>query len=168
MPIPDFQSLMLPALKALSKGRETPVSKVRERIAADEGLAPDDLQEMLPSGRQSVFANRVSWAVKYLERAGLTERVRRGVWRLTTEGRELLKGTPSRIDVNFLGKYPAFVEWRTGRNAASSDDDSASVSITRSSGSTRTISIRKPCNSCPSWNEFRARAALIDEEPDDY
>ena len=127
MPIPDFQSLMLPALKALSKDRETPVSKVRERIASVEGLAPDDLQEMLPSGRQSVFVNRVHWAVKYLERAGLTERVRRGVWRLTTEGRKLLNGKPSRIDVNFLGKYPAFVEWRTGRNVASSDDDSASV-----------------------------------------
>ena len=127
MPIPDFQSLMLPALKALSKGRETPVSKVRERIAAAEGLAPDDLQEMLPSGRQSVFVNRVSWAVKYLERAGLTERVRRGVWRLTAEGQSLLTELPSRIDMNYLRKYPGFVEWRTGRNAASSDDGSASV-----------------------------------------
>lgn len=127
MPIPDFQSLMLPALKALSKGRETTVSKVRERIAAVESLAPEDLQEMLPSGRQSVFANRVSWAVKYLERAGLTERVRRGVWRLTAEGQSLLTEPPSRIDMNYLRKYPAFVEWRTGRNVASSDDDSASV-----------------------------------------
>ena len=71
MPIPDFQSLMLPALNALSGGRQAPVSEVRERIAIAEGLAPDDMQEMLPSGRQSVFANRVSWAVKYLERAGL-------------------------------------------------------------------------------------------------
>ena len=126
MPIPDFQSLMLPALNALSGG-QAPVSEVRERIAIVEGLAPDDMQEMLPSGRQSVFANRVSWAVKYLERAGLTERVRRGVWRLTAEGQSLLTEPPSRIDINYLRKYPAFVEWRMGRNVASSDDDSASV-----------------------------------------
>lgn len=127
MPIPDFQSLMLPALKALSGGRKIPVSEVRERIAAAERLAPDDMQEMLPSGRQSVFANRVSWAVKYLESAGLTERVRRGVWRLTAQGQSLLTDPPSRIDMNYLRKYPAFVAWRAGRNVASPDDDPASV-----------------------------------------
>ena len=127
MPLPDFQSLMLPALKALSGGRETPVSKVRERIVAAERLAPDYVQEMLPSGRQSVFANRVSWAMLHLRHAGLTEGVRRGVWRLTAEGRRLLNDPPSRIDMRYLRKYPAFVAWRAGRNAASPDDDPASV-----------------------------------------
>ena len=63
MPVPDFQSLMLPALKALAGGREALVSEVREHIAVAECLTVDDLREMLPSGRQSVFVNRVSWAV---------------------------------------------------------------------------------------------------------
>lgn len=122
---------MLPTLKALSRGTETPVSKVRERIAAAERLAPDDMQEMLPSGRQSVFSNRVSWALLHLRHAGLTEGVRRGVWRLTAEGRRLLTDPPPRIDTNYLREgYPAFVAWRAGwagRNAASPDDDPASV-----------------------------------------
>ena len=55
---------------------------------------------MLPSGRQPVFANRVSWAVIYMERAGLVERVRRAVYRVTAEGERLLQRRPSRIDLN--------------------------------------------------------------------
>ena len=126
MPVPDFQSLMLPALKAMEGGRETPVSNVREHVAAAERLTVDDMREMLPSGRQSVFVNRVSWAVIYLGRAGLTERVRRGVWRLTAEGERLLADPPSRIDMNYLRKYPAYVAWRTGKNAPSSNGDAVS------------------------------------------
>ena len=79
MPVPDFQSLMLPALKAFAGGGEPPLSQVRERIAAAECLSAEDIREMLPSGRQTVFVNRVSWAVIYMERAGLLERVRRGM-----------------------------------------------------------------------------------------
>ena len=59
MPIPDFQSLMLPALKALSGGTEISLSTIRNRVADSERLSPEDLQELLPSGRQPVFANRV-------------------------------------------------------------------------------------------------------------
>ena len=58
MPIPDFQSLMKPALEALSDGAATRISEVRERVAASEALTPGDLREVLPSGGKSVFANR--------------------------------------------------------------------------------------------------------------
>ena len=126
MPIPDFQSLMLPALKALAGGKGAPVSEVRKRVAAAERLTVDDMREMLPSGRQSVFVNRVSWAVIYLGRAGLTERVRRGVWRLTAEGESVLADPPARIDMNYLRKYPDYVEWRTGKNAPSSSGNGKS------------------------------------------
>ena len=85
---------------------------------------------MLPSGRQTVFANRVNWAVIYMERAGLLERVRRGVYRLTQEGERLLSRMPSRIDINLLGEYPDFAEWSQrenatppGKNATSKQND---------------------------------------------
>ena len=45
MPIPDFQSLMLPALKALAGGKGAPISEVREHIAAAELLTVNDMQE---------------------------------------------------------------------------------------------------------------------------
>ncbi len=117
MPVPDFQSLMLPALKVFDGGGETSLSEVRERIAAAEGLSAEDVREMLPSGRQSVFVMRVGWAVRYMERARLLERARRGVYRLTDEGKHLLSRAPSRIDLNLLRKYPDFAKWLQRRKA---------------------------------------------------
>ena len=112
MAIPDYQSLMLPTLKALSGKLEKKISDVRKHVADAEGLSSEQLQELLPSGRQTVFANRVSWAMHYMEHAGLVKRVRRGVYRLTDEGDHLLAQAPPRIDVNSLLQYPAFVKWR--------------------------------------------------------
>ena len=125
MPIPDFQSLMLPALKALSAGAEKPISEIRNHIAEAQGLTPEEIQELLPSGRQPVFVNRVSWALIHLGRAGLSERIRRGVWRLTTEGEKLLADVPPRIDMNYLRNYPAYVAWRTGKNTPPPSEDAA-------------------------------------------
>ena len=115
MAVPDYQTLMLPALQALSNGVETPISEVRARVAAAEHLTAQDLKEMLPSGRQPVFVNRVSWAVIYMERAGLVERVRRAVYRVTAEGKRLLQQNPSRIDLNVLRTYPEFLNWSVAK-----------------------------------------------------
>ena len=112
MPVPDYQSLMLPTLKALSDGVETSISELRARIATAGGLTQEDVSEKLPSGRQTVFANRVGWALLGLDRAGLVQRVRRAVYRLTTEGGRLLAREPARVDDDVLRTYPAFVEWK--------------------------------------------------------
>ena len=132
MAVPNFQSLMLPVLKALADGRELSISEMRTRVAASVRLTVDDMQEMLPRGRQSVFVNRVAWAMVYLGHSGLVERVRRGVWRLTVQGKALLADPPVRVDVSYLRKYPAFIAWRTGKNAPSSGDDPVSVLSDRS------------------------------------
>ncbi len=123
MPVPDYQSLMLPALEAFADGRKQPISQVRKRIAAAKGLTAEDVQEMLPRGRQTVFVNRVSWAVIYMARAGLLERVRRGVYRLTQEGKRVLSRNPSRIDLNLLEEYPDFAEWKQQANSPPSGKD---------------------------------------------
>ena len=99
---------MLPTLKALADGAETPLSDVRARVAAAEELTPEDLGELLPSGHQTVFANRVSWALTGMGIAGLVEKVRPGCWRLTEEGERLLAQAPSRIDRELLLGYPAY------------------------------------------------------------
>ncbi len=121
MPVPDFQSLMLPVLKAFASRADTPVSEIRDRVAAAEGLSADDVRELLPSGRQTIFVNRVSWAVKYMHSAGLLERVGRGVYRLTQEGADLLSRDPSRIDIKLLREYPDYAGWSRRANAPSSD-----------------------------------------------
>ena len=118
MPVPDFQSLMLPVLKALSDGRETSIAEVREHVAAAGGLTQEDLGELLPSGRQSVFVNRIAWAVTHMGHAGLMEKIRRGVYRLTSEGEILLAKSPPKIDLKVLQNYSAYVDWRRGKGTS--------------------------------------------------
>ena len=90
MSLPDFQSLMLPVLKAFTDGSETPVREIRARVAASEKLATEDVERMVPSGQQTQFADRIGWAITHMGRAGLLERTRRGVYRLMPEGERLL------------------------------------------------------------------------------
>ena len=124
MPVPNFQSLMKPVLEALSDGAATRISEVRTRVIASEALASGDLQEMLPSGRKSVFADRVGWAVTYMGHAGLLERVGRGTYRLTEDGRKLLAQAPARIDMKILQEFPVYAEW-IGRMRRSSPEKGA-------------------------------------------
>ena len=112
---------------ALTDGSPTPIAEMRNRVATSEKLTPEDIQELLPSGQMSAFANRVHWAVLHMERAGLLERVQRGVYRLTQEGEKLLNRKPSRIDLKLLKKeYPDFAAWHQRANAPSPGKNTAS------------------------------------------
>ena len=126
MPVPDFQALMLPALEALSDGDETSVSAIRNRVAESEKLTLEDVRELYPNSRQPVFTNRISWAVIFMERAGLVERVRRAVYRLTEEGKRLLAQSPAQVDLDVLRTYPAFLERPKNANTPSTRKDIAS------------------------------------------
>lgn len=120
MPVPDFQSLMLPVLRATAHG-EIDSAELRNRVANDVGLSVADLAEMLPSGRQTTFANRVAWANVFLQRARLIERARRGIYRITENGKKVLSNEPARIDIRFLEQFPVFVEWRRPDTSHRSD-----------------------------------------------
>jgi restriction system protein len=111
MAVPDFQSLMLPVLRAAADG-DIAAADLRNRVASELQLTDVDLAEMLPSGRQTTFANRTAWANVFLQRSGLLEKVSRGVYRITDEGRKVLAERPERVDMRFLERYPAYLEWR--------------------------------------------------------
>ena len=121
MSVPDFQSLMLPTLKALADGSEAPVKDIDARVRDSENLTSKEVEEMQPSGRQTVFVSRIRWALTYMGRAGLLERTRRGVYRLMPEGSSLLSESPSRIDLKLLQQYPPYAEWK--RQSPSSDKE---------------------------------------------
>ena len=118
MPIPDFQSLMLPLLIFTTDGNERTVADLAEELAKKFNLSDEETKELLPSGRQSRFRNRVAWAVVYLTRAGLLLRKRRGVFQITSRGQALLKENPDRISIKTLLRYEEFRDFR--RNFASS------------------------------------------------
>ncbi len=113
MSVPDYQSLMLPLLQlAGDKKSEVSTNEAVEKLAQRLHLSDEDLQEMLPSGLQSTFANRVGWAATYMKKAGLLEATRRGYYRITPRGVELLARNPESINVNLLSQYPEFLEFK--------------------------------------------------------
>ena len=118
MAVPDFQSLMLPLLQIAGDGQEHALAAVRDTIAAKLKLTPSDLAELLPSGRQSKFVNRVAWAKVYLEQAGLLVSHKRGHFQISDRGREVLGSPPPRIDMKFLEQYPEFRAFRTPKTSA--------------------------------------------------
>lgn len=113
MAVPDFQTLMLPVLREFADGAEHATRDVRQRVANQLGLTPADVAEVLPSGTQTRLANRVAWAQVYMKRAGLLSSVRRGIYRITERGQEVLKSPPPRITIEFLEQYPEFVGFRS-------------------------------------------------------
>jgi restriction system protein len=119
MPVPDFQSLFVPLLRAASDGVAHSSSALRDRIAQDLNLTAEDLQQKLPSGTQSVFANRVAWATVYLSKAGLLQKPQRGVYQITERGKSFLREHPAGIKVRMLKEFPEFVVFHKGNETQS-------------------------------------------------
>lgn len=114
MTIPDFQTVMLPVLKSVADQHEHSMRDTVNALADVYGLSETERAEMLPSGQQRTFDNRVNWAVSYMKHAGLLEYTRRGVFRITERGVQVISQNPARIDIKFLAQYPEFNEFRAG------------------------------------------------------
>ncbi|HEY9076174.1 MAG TPA: restriction endonuclease [Anaerolineaceae bacterium] len=112
MTIPDFQTIMLPLLRCFDDGREHSTQELIDILAEQFSLTAEELNALLPSGKQTVFYNRVGWARTYLTKAGLLEMARRSYYTITERGRQVLGRNPSRIDVKFLEQFPEYVEFR--------------------------------------------------------
>lgn len=121
MTIPDYQSLMLPLLAIAGDGREHSLRETIEALAEQFGLTAEERRELLPSGRQATFDNRVGWARTYLKKAELLSSPRRSYFQITPRGHEVLKENPSKITVTYLRKFPEFVEFQLGSQSKDSD-----------------------------------------------
>jgi restriction system protein len=118
--VPDFQTLMLPLMQAISDGNEHGMGDLIEILAKKFNLTDLDRRELLPSGGQRKFDNRVGWARTYLKKAGLLETPGTARVKITQRGREVLRDNPTRIDVKLLMKYPEFKEFQTHQKESSS------------------------------------------------
>jgi restriction system protein len=110
--IPDYQSLMRPVLETASGG-EVKISDAVGLLAEKVGLSSAERAQLLPSGKQTVFANRVHWAKTYLKQAGLVRQTRRGYFELTDRGKDAL-GEAGTINTAMLTRFPEFVAFRDG------------------------------------------------------
>lgn len=127
MPIPDYQTLMLPLLRLAGDGREHAFRDAVDELAGRFQLTDEERSELLPSGGAPLFDNRVGWARTYLKQAGLLESARRGIFRISDIGKALLAKNPEKIDVALLDQFPAFRAFRSRRREKNRDDTPHSV-----------------------------------------
>ncbi len=119
MPVPDYETLMLPTLKLFAEGARN-VSDCLPILKQQFALTEEEAEELLPSGRVTRLQNRTHWARTYLSKAGLLESPKRNLHVLTERGRKALASNPSRIDNKFLETFDEFSEWK----AASANEES--------------------------------------------
>jgi restriction system protein len=110
--IPDYQTFMRPLLLMLNDGQTWKLRDLYTRLAAEFGLNEADLAEMLPSGRQPTYMNRIGWAKTYLLKAGAVQSPRRGTVEITSRGRDLLAAHPGGVTTKQLYAFPEFVHFQ--------------------------------------------------------
>src|SRR3954471_7479333 len=129
MSIPDFQTVMLPLIEALSDGHERTMRDLTGLLADRFKLTEQERQEVLPSGQQTIFSNRVGWAKSHLKYAGLLENPTRGRVRISDLGRKVLAERPQAINVKFLKRFPSYCEF-IGKSESKDDPGATSGTTT--------------------------------------
>lgn len=114
MAIPQWQDITLPLLKLAEDGKEYSLKEATEVLGKHFQLTDSEREELLPSGQQPRFHNRVGWSRTHLKKARLLSIPRRGYLRITDRGLEVLKEAPQKIDNEFLKRYPEFVDFISG------------------------------------------------------
>src|ERR1035437_3554122 len=127
MPIPDYQTLMRPLLAYGQDGTEKNIGEAIKALADEFHLTEQERTQLLPSGKQSLFSNRVHWARTYLDHAGAIKKTRRSHFEITERGRELLKKHQKRIDISVLNQFPEFVAFRSGKQSDEEHPESGEV-----------------------------------------
>lgn len=134
MAVPKYDELMKPLLMAVQDGEVYKIKDVTATLARQLNLSADDLAEMLPSGRQTVFKNRVGWAKTYLKKAGLIDGPARATIVITETGKQVIADNPDKIDSKYLEQFPSFVNF---------------ASATQTSDETSEPAVQKPTDLTP-------------------
>lgn len=144
MAIPDYQEIMLPILKLAEDNEEHSLREAIESLAPVFSLTDSEKKELLPSGQQSIFDNRVGWAKTYLKKAGLLKSTRRGYFKITDRGLKVLSDRPEQIDVQYLTRFEEFVAFisirkvKTDNISISNDDQTPEEQLENSYQKVRT------------------------------
>lgn len=121
MPIPTYEQVMLPVLEILAANGPRHRRALAAAVADVLQLSEAERQQTLPSGKATVILSRVGWALSYLKQARVVETPRRGVYQITDRGRDILAQKPSKIDGEFLSRFPEFVDFLQRARASTTE-----------------------------------------------
>lgn len=114
MELPKYYEMHKPFLEYLKDGQLHTLKELKLYVSRYFNLTEEVLSELLPSGRQTVFVNRIGWARTYLKKAGLIDSPARATFIITNDGLEVLKDSPTVIDSNYLMRFESFREFQGG------------------------------------------------------
>lgn len=123
MPIPDFQTLMLPFLQVIRDGREHNIPDVVKELADQFELTPEERIQKYPTNTNTIINNKTGWTKTHLKNAKLIENPRRGIVKISERGLQVLAERPSRIDMRFLLRFPEYVAFRESSRPHSTISD---------------------------------------------
>ena len=92
-------------------------------------VTDEERKELLASGNQAIFDNRVGWAKTYLKKAGLLDSPKRATFVITDLGRQTLSKNPDRIDAKYLRQFPAFLEFQNASRNENETEEEIAKSI---------------------------------------
>lgn len=116
--LPDYQTCMLPSLRALATGEPLKRAAIVQRVADELNIPEEQRKLMLPSGKTPVIRSRIGWALTYLKQAALVRTTAWGVYQITERGKAVLGRGLERIDNGVLKEFPEFREFVDGRESA--------------------------------------------------
>ncbi|WP_448820524.1 restriction endonuclease [Cetobacterium sp.] len=112
--IPSYEELMLPLLKAIRDEKIHSNEEIEKRLANEFQLTEEEIQEFVSiKNKKRKFYDRLNWAKTYLKKAQLIEGTdKRGEFKITKRGLEVLEEPPLILDAKYLRKYPEFLNFQ--------------------------------------------------------
>lgn len=111
MTIPTLYDITFPLLRLLSDQNSRSRQEIIYHLEEFFKLTEEDKKKLTPSGGQKVFPNRVDWARFELKKGGLIIINPDKTHVITSEGIEIVKNNPDKIDRKFLLGLPRYKEY---------------------------------------------------------
>ena len=113
---------MSPVLSLMADNQTRSAKELVAAISVHLCWTDKDMEELLPSGSQTVAHSRINWAITYLKKAGLLESPRRSQVCITAEGSRVAALQDVKVDNRFLRSYPEFVAFYNRSDSKGNND----------------------------------------------
>ena len=80
MAIPKHDDIRVPALNLLSENETLKLNEFELPLAERFGLSEEEMSQEYESGNGKIFYDRISWALSYMNMAGLVQKPKRGIY----------------------------------------------------------------------------------------
>ena len=108
MAVPKYNEFFSPVLRALEDGQIKRALEIRKYALNYLNISEEDRKQMLPSNTQRLVDNRATWAITYLCKANLIERVAKGKYKITNTGIQVLHEKKDHVELKDLYQFDSF------------------------------------------------------------